>query len=211
MRIVVFGATGGTGRQLLRQALDAGHWVTAVARDPGAISLSHARLAVHRGNVLDLPTIVPHLEGADAALSALGIGYRRHATTVYSEGTANVLAAMEKAGAERLVCCSTSGLDLPPGATLAQRVMFGMILHRVLRAPYADMREMERRVRASQAAWTIVRAARLTNGEQTGRYRTGAEGALLGAWSISRADLAHYMLELVPDRTAAGTVVELAY
>lgn len=211
MRIVVFGPTGGTGRELVRQALAAGHTVTAVARNPHTLDLTGDRLSVVAGDVLDPSSIAPHVAGADAVLSALGIGYRRDATTVYSAGTGNVMAAMAEAGVKRLICVSTSGLDLPPGASLPQRVMFGMVLHRILRKPYTDMREMERRVRSSTTEWTIVRAARLTNGPRTGRYRIGMSGPLRGAWSISRADVAHYMLTQLDGRASAGSVVELAY
>jgi putative NADH-flavin reductase len=211
VRIAVFGPTGGTGRQLVRQALDAGHQVTALARNPQALDISHAGLAVHRCDVLDPADLPALLDGQDAVLSALGIGYHRYRTTVYSAGLGNVMDAMRKAGVSRLLCVSTSGLDLPAQATLGQRVMFGMILHRILREPYADLREMERRVRASDLDWTIVRAARLTNGPGTGRYRVGLDGPPRRAWSISRADVAHYLLTHLDDPHTLGRVAELAY
>jgi putative NADH-flavin reductase len=211
VRIVVFGATGGTGRQLVTQALDTGHTVTAVARRPAALDITHDRLSVRAGDVLEPDSIAPHLVGQDAVLSALGIGYRRHRTTVYSAGTANVMAAMRAAGVRRVVCVSTSGLDLPPDASAAQRLVFGAILHRLLREPYADMREMERRVRASDLDWTIVRSARMTNGARTGRYRVGTDGTLRRAWSIARADVAHYMVCCVADPATVGRTADLAY
>jgi uncharacterized protein YbjT (DUF2867 family) len=81
----------------------------------------------------------------------------------------------------------------------------------LLRKPYEDMSLMEELVRASAADWTIVRAARLTNGPLTGRYRTRAGANLPGAWSISRADLASYLLSQVEDAVAARETVEIAY
>lgn len=212
MRIVVFGATGGTGRQLVSQALAAGHVVTAVARRPGLLGITHQRLAVRGADVLDPGAVAPCVADQDAVLSALGIGYRRHRTTVYSVGLGNVIDAMGAAGVRRLSCVSTSGLQTPAGASLVQRVVFGAILQRVLREPYADMREMERRVRDSGLDWTIVRAARMTNGALTKRYRVGApDRPLRSAWSISRADVAHYLLAHLDDPATAKAVVELAY
>lgn len=211
MRIVVFGPTGGTGRQLVAQALAGGHAVTAVARRPEALDLDHPRLVVRRADVLDPAAVAACVCGQDAVLSALGIGYRRHATTVYSAGLGNVMDGMRSAGVRRLMCVSTSGLDIPPGASWGQRLVFGAILHRVLHKPYDDMREMERRVRASGLDWTIVRAARMTNGRLTGRYRVGTGAALPRAWSVSRADVAHYMLAHLDDRAVVGVAVDLAY
>jgi putative NADH-flavin reductase len=211
MRIVVFGPTGGTGRQLVAQALAGGHTVTAVARRPEALGVRHPHLVVRRADVLDPADVAACVAGQDAVLSALGIGYRRHRTTVYSEGLGNVMDGMRAAAVRRMICVSTSGLNVPPGASRGQRLVFGVILHRVLREPYADMREMERRVRTSGLDWTIVRAARMTNGELTGRYRVGSGIALPHAWSVSRADVAHYMLAHIEDRAVVGVAVDLAY
>ncbi len=212
MRLTIFGATGGTGQRLIEQALASGHQVVAVARRPEAVAVRHDRLRVLRADVLARPSLDPAVEAADAVISALGIGYRRHATTVYSAGTANVLAAMSGAGVRRLVCVSTAGLTLSADSSLLHRLVLQQVLHRLLRKPYEDMSRMEELVRASEADWTIVRAARLTNGPLTGRYRTKAGTNLPGAWSISRADLASYLLTQARD-AAAGVreTVEIAY
>jgi putative NADH-flavin reductase len=164
VHLTIFGATGGTGQRLTEQALAAGHRVTAAARRPQALTRRHERLRVVRADVLDPASLPPAVAGADAVISALGIGYRRHATTVYSAGTRNVIAAMAGAGVRRLVCVSTSGLTVPADGPLLHRLVLRHVLHRLLRKPYADMSLMEELVRASDADWTIVRAARLTNG-----------------------------------------------
>lgn len=211
MRLAIFGSTGGTGRRLTEQALASGHHVIAVARRPETVTVRHDRLRVVPGDVLAPASLDPAFDAADAVISALGIGYRRHVTTVYSAGTANVLAAMARAGVRRLVCVSTAGLTLSGDSSLLHRMVLQHILHRLLRNPYADMSRMEELVRASEADWTIVRAARLTNGPLTGRYRTRAGANLPGAWSISRADLASYLLTQVEDRAGVRDTVEIAY
>ncbi|MFL6075719.1 MAG: NAD(P)-dependent oxidoreductase [Mycobacteriales bacterium] len=210
-RIAVFGATGGTGRHLVTQALVRGHQVTAVARRPEAVP-AHPGLRVVRADVLDPDTLVEAVRGHDAVVSALGIGYRRHATTVYSDGTAHVLAAMAAAGVKRVTCVSTTSLGPPPfrADPLSWLVARGL-LHPMLRRPYADMRLMEERVQASGLQWTLVRAARLTNRRPTGRYRLAVDAKLAGAWSISRADLARYLLDSLDDPRTHGAVVEIAY
>ncbi|HEY0804756.1 MAG TPA: NAD(P)H-binding protein, partial [Pseudonocardiaceae bacterium] len=106
MRLAVFGATGGTGVQLIRQALRRGHRVTALVRRPEAMSIKNDHLAVIKGDVLTEGAADAAMDGTDAVVSALGIGYRRHATTVYSAGTANILAAMRGTGVDRLLVVS---------------------------------------------------------------------------------------------------------
>ncbi|GAB2846242.1 NAD(P)-dependent oxidoreductase [Lentzea nigeriaca] len=209
MKLAVFGATGGTGVELLRQALDAGHEVVALARDPGAVPVRHDRLHVRRGDVHDPDSVVGVVDGTAAVVSALGIGYRRHATTVYSAGTGNVIAAMRDAGVSRLLAVSTSSVRLPPRSRFAEYALARFVLHPLLKRPYADMRLMEQEVRASGLEWTLVRAARLTNGRRTGRYRVASD--LPGCWSISRADVAHYMLTRLTDAATFRSAVQIAY
>jgi putative NADH-flavin reductase len=208
MRVAVFGATGGTGRSAIRQALDAGDKVTALARRPDALAEFGDEITVVGGDVLDLGTVAQAVDGAEVVISALGIGMHRHATTVYSQGTANIVAAMRDAGAARLLVVSTSSLELPH--RVAERAV-AKVLHRILAKPYADMALMEDAIRTSGLDWTLVRAARLTNGSVTGRYRTAVDAKLRGCWSISRADVAHYCLTHAADAATVRHTVEIAY
>lgn len=209
MRIAVFGATGGTGQELLRQALALGHQVTALARRPQAVAVEDDGLRVVEGDVLRPEDVASVVAGADAVISALGIGMHRHATTVYSAGTGNVIDAMKAADVARLLVVSTSSLELPPPRRVAEYAV-SKILHAILAAPYADMALMENAVRTSGLEWTLVRAARLTHGAPTGRYRTRVDEKLPGCWSISRADLAAYLLERITDDQTHGRCVEIA-
>jgi putative NADH-flavin reductase len=211
MRLAVFGATGGTGIQLTRQALDRGHHVVALARRPDAVRLDHPRLRVVRGDVIVPGAADPVVDGADAVLSALGIGYHRNATTVYSEGIANILAAMGRARTSRLLVVSTSSLHLPDRRQLAEWLFTRFLLHPMLKRPYADMALMEQRVRQSGADWTLVRAARLTDGSGSQVYRTAVDRKLPRCWSISRADLGGYLLDHVQDPGVYRATVEIAY
>ncbi|MFJ8435610.1 NAD(P)-dependent oxidoreductase [Kitasatospora sp. NPDC094019] len=212
MNIVVFGATGGTGRHFLELAAEAGHSTVAFARDP--LALADARPGtIRQGDVLDPDAVARAVEGADAVVSALGIGYSRAATTVYSAGTDHILKAMRATGVPRVLCVSTTSMSpVPWRAAPFQRALTSWVLHPMLRRPYADMARMERLLlEDTELDWTLVRAARLTGGRARGRYRTAAGGRLPGAWSISRADLAHYLLAAVQESSGRREVVEIAY
>ncbi|HEX2132686.1 MAG TPA: NAD(P)H-binding protein [Actinophytocola sp.] len=211
MRLAVFGATGGTGRAVIAQALAAGDKVTALARDPAALAEFGDRITVVAGDVLDPDAVARVVTGSEAVISALGIGMRRHATTVYSQGTGNIVDAMRAEGTGRLLVVSTSSLEVPSPRRFAEWFLARFLLHKILAKPYADMALMERRVRASDVDWTLVRAARLTGGPVTGKYRTALGEKLRGCWSISRADVAHYLLAHVGDASTFRSTVEIAY
>jgi putative NADH-flavin reductase len=210
-RLAVVGATGGTGREVVRQALDAGMAVTALARRPESLPIAHLRLTVVKGDILCRHDARAVVAGNDAVISTLGIGHSRAATTVYSTGTASLLAAMRSTGVSRPICLSTSALQVGPAASWFQRMFTKHVLQRLLSRPYADMRRMEMLVRSSSAAWTVVRAARLTDGERTGTYRLGHRGTLPSNWSISRADLAECLLSLLGSPDSYRQTLDVAY
>lgn len=210
MRVAVFGSTGGTGLSAIEQAIEVGDKVTALARRPEALARFGDKINVVGGDVLDPAAVARAVAGAEVVISALGIGMHRHATTVYSQGTANIVSAMRTEGTRRLLVVSTSSLTPPPVKSFFEWLT-ARILHRILAAPYADMALMESGVRDSGVDWTLVRAARLTKGPVTGVYRTAVDAKLRGCWSISRADVAHYCLTHAADSTVFGRTVEIAY
>jgi putative NADH-flavin reductase len=207
MKLVVFGATGGIGSQVIEQALAAGHEVTAVARHPSAVTIQHERLEVIQGDVLQPDTIHESIAGKDAVVSALGV--RDFApTTVYSEGVANIMQAMQSAHVRRILCISASGLDPAIGW---QRLAAKLFLWRLLRNMYTDLVRMESELKTSGLDWTILRPPRFTNGPRTGRYQVVVNQQLSHGWRISRADIADYIVNHLNDRTTYSGLVELAY
>lgn len=198
MRLTVFGATGGTGTQVVRQALGAGHEVTAVVRDPARLTVpEHPHLKVLRADVMDPDAIVPAIEGADAVVSALGRRSGSGAGPVCTDGVRSILAAIDKAGVRRFAVVSAAGAYNDPDDGPVTRLLVKPLLQRLLREGFADTREMDRQVQASGADWTIVRPPQLTNGEPRGRYRTATDG-LVGR-RIARADLAQAILAALDD------------
>lgn len=202
MRLTVFGATGRIGTEVLGQALDAGHEVTAVVRDPSRIAVpATERLHVVRADPMDADAVTPAVKGADAVVSALG-PRRGGPVTVISEAAHAVLAAMRATGVRRLVIVSANGAYFDRGDDLISRRLVKPILQRVLREGFADLYRMEDLVRASDTDWTIMRPPMLTNRPRTGRYRTATD-AHVGT-TIARADVADAILAVLADPATIG-------
>lgn len=207
MQLTILGATGGIGGQLLSWALDAGHRVHALARNPEALRPAPGLTVVH-GDVLDADAVIDVVAGADAVLSALGPRGAK-APGLLAGAAANTVAAMAKTEARRLVCVSAAGAYV--AADPDRNWLTKVILPRVFAAQFADVRRMEEVVRESGLDWTLVRPSRLVNGPLTGRYRVAPDYAPRGGGKISRADVAHFIAgELTSDRWL-GAVPALAY
>jgi len=199
MKVLVFGSTGGTGRELLVQALDQNHTVTAYARDPAKIEdIQHSRLTVVRGDVLDATTVKSAVAGHDGILVAIGTGPSR--TTLREEGTRNIVEAMQSTGVKRLICQSSLGVgDSRTNLSfLTKYIIVGLFL----RHAFADHERQEAVVRKSSLDWTIVRPPHLKDGPRTGTYRHGfsTTDTRIKGW-ISRADVADFMLKQLVDDT----------
>ena len=206
-RVLIVGSTGGTGRQLVAQALERGYEVTALARDPAALAMEHPRLTVMRGDVLDPRSVDAAVRGQDVIVSALGHKRFFYPTRIQSAGTANLLAAMTTHGVRRFVCETSLGLGSSAGRLGLLFTFF--VIPVVLPFYFWDKARQERVIAASAADWVIVRPGALTNGPRRGRCRHGATvGNMLWGGRISRADVADFMLnQLESDtylRTAPG-------
>ncbi|UKS29435.1 SDR family oxidoreductase [Paenibacillus sp. HWE-109] len=209
MKIVVFGATGGTGRQVVTQAIELGHEVTVIARKPEAVNIGSERLEVIQGDVLDLSSFSKRIIGQDAVISALGVNHRKP-TTVYSEGTENIIKAMGEAGVRRFIGLSSSGLKIPDDMPWMVRQTIRFVIQPMFKYAYEDMARMEEKLRKSGLIWTVIRPPRLTNGPLSGAYRTALNQHLTKAQGISRADLASYMIKSVQDSASYQAIVEIS-
>ena len=169
MKLIVFGANGGTGEQVVDQALQAGHQVTAVVRRPAAFTLQHPRLTVFQGDVLQPVDFGSAFQGADAIISCLGT-HKWEPTTVYSQGITTIIQAMNAAGVTRLVCLSSVGIEVPPRSSWLIKLVTKYILQRLLKHLYKDMLRMEALLQKSSLNWTIIRPPQLTDAKRTGQY-----------------------------------------
>lgn len=207
MRLVVFGATGGIGMQVVQQTLERGHEVTVVARQPSALTIKHRCLEIVKGDVLDAATLQGPVTNKDVVISALG-ARDSGPTTIYSQGVANIIAAMQSAHVSRLFCVSASGLEPGP---LWQRWIAKPLLWLFLKNSYSDLVRMEDVVRRSSVIWTILRLPRLTNGPRVGQYQIAVNKHLQRGMQLSRADVADYIVRHLDDVAAHNALVEIAY
>lgn len=210
MNLLVIGATGGTGRELVKQALEQGHAVTAFARNPSAVRVVHERLTVVHGDVLDYDSIERAVQGKDAVLSALGHKRWFVKTTILSKGTKNIIAAMEKHGVRRFVCETTLGIGDTRGKLGLYYTLF--VVPFIVFFYFRDKEVQERLIRASSLDWGIVRPGQLTNGRTRGMYRHARNiGSYITTVTISRADVADFMLKQLTDNTYLRQTPAVAY
>jgi putative NADH-flavin reductase len=214
LKLLVIGATRGTGRQVMQQALAAGHAVVALARDPARVDVPQdvlaQRLSVVRGDVLDPSSLAPAMADRDAVISTLGVTSRAP-TTLYSAGMRNIIQAMRATGVRRLVAVSAWPLSSDDGDTLPARLLLKPLIWALLRPVYADMATMEDEIRTSGLDWTIVRPPRLTDKLPTGRYRTALNRSVRRGYVIARADLAGVILTLLDEPTAIRAAIGIGY
>jgi putative NADH-flavin reductase len=204
MKILVLGATGGIGLELVRQAIERGHSVTAFVRTPDRLKPFQSRMNVIQGDVLNRAELERTVEGHDAVLS--GFGPR----VPISKGDANLLrdfataltAAMQHVGVRRVVVVSTAFLfkdSILPPTYLFGRLFFPGIV--------VDASAMEGVIRASELDWTIVRPPQLTDKPYTGNYRVREEHLPRFGFNISRADVADCLIKTLDDRTSVRKIL----
>ena len=207
MKLTIVAATGGVGRELLDQAVAAGHDVTAVVRSPGKLSQA-VRAVTADLSAPDPAALESAFAGADAVLSGLGPHSNADAG-VASTGMPAIVAAMRATGVRRIVAVSAAPVgtvptrrrpDPPkhdPGDGFLMRYVLSHMANATLGKVFADLAEMEDILRESGLDWTVVRPPRLTGKPLTGAYRTAYGQNIRGGLSVPRADVAHLMLRVL--------------
>jgi putative NADH-flavin reductase len=210
LNILVIGANGGIGRQTVDIALGAGHRVTALVRNPANLTLTHANLEIVQGDIRIPETFEKYLENKDAVISALGESMDKP-TTLYSDGNRNLLREMKKMNVKRAFFISASAIEVSPVQPFFIRLVTKFIVQKLFGHGYADQRIMEKLIKESDINWTIMRPPRLTDKPVTGHYRVAINTFLKNCLSISRADVAHFMINNITNETTYKVVVEIAY
>jgi putative NADH-flavin reductase len=206
MKLLILGPTGGTGQQLVSQALDAGYQVTAFARSPDKIASRHDRLRIVAGDFLDAGNpLGDAMRGQDAVVSALGRGLSFKSENLIQRSVPSILSAMQSHGVQRLVFTSAIGV----GETVHHVPLVPRLMARFpLRNIYADKVIGDDLIRRSALAWTLVQPAMLTDGPLTRSYRAGERLDMRGVPKISKADVAHFILtEIEASRYIRKTVL----
>ena len=221
MKLALLGATGGVGREILNQALAAGHSVTAVVRNPSKLS---AEVDVVR---LDLASpdgeiLADALRDAEAVICAVGPNRAAQAGIV-APATAAIAHAMDSAGVRRLVVISAAPVGVvpsthrphppryDPGDDLLMRYLLSPLIRRLFGPVYTDLADMEDLLRDGSLDWTAIRPPRLTSGRLTRTYRTAIDRNVRHGLFISRRDVAHLMLTVLQQRETVRHSVGVAY
>ena len=209
MKLVIFGANGTVGAQVVQQALEQGHVVTAFVRNLTKLNIQHPQLSFTQGDVMDTPAVEQAIQGQDAVICVLGSG-KQLKSTIRSEGTQQIIQAMKKVGVRRLICQSTLGAGDSWGYLdfFWKYIMVVFILRQV----FADLERLVALVREINLDWTIVRPSAFTDGPRTGRYRhsfpsTDRDITL----KISRADVADFILKQLSDQSSLRQASGLSY
>ncbi len=209
MKLTVFGATGGVGRQIVAQALEQGHQVTAFTRRPEKLDQSHGNLRVVAGDVLDPVAVMSAIEGQDGVLCALGMPLLNR-EKLRARGTKIIVRAMEETGVRRLICLSALGAG--DSRDILPFHYKYLIIPLFMRRLYADHELQECHVKSSHLDWVIVRPGNFSNGRHTGCYRHGFTAADRSLkLKISRADVADFMLKKLADAADLYRTPSLSY
>ena len=208
MNILVFGATGATGQQVVKQALSRGHRVTAFVRRPEALETADNVRIVVGDATRDKSKIAEAMSGQELVISTLGRRNSFRSDHLISRSMEAIVPSMEQAGVRRMTLMSSFGV----GESLRDAPLIPGIMYRVLlKDIFADKETAERGLRASGLDWTIVYPVLLTNGPLTEQYRVGERLDLHGISKISRADVAHFILTEAENRRFVQKVAVISY
>jgi putative NADH-flavin reductase len=207
MKVIVFGATGTVGIQLLKQALQQGYGVTAFTRTPEKLkSLPRTNLKILKGDILNPQDVENAIYNHDAVLCAIGDGNKG---SVRAVGTKNIITAMQRQGIRRLICQTTLGLGESQGNLnfFWKHIMFGLLLKKA----FQDHQLQEQYLIDSNLDFTMVRPSAFTDGEVTRNYKIGFDGNYKNlSLKISRADVADFMLQQLTKREYLKSAVSIS-
>jgi putative NADH-flavin reductase len=207
MRLLIVGASGGTGKALVDQAMRRGHTLTLLVRNHKSVSSHRGMIRIWKGDVLDPEAVDDAMSGQDAVLCSLGTGITFRPVKVFSQGTANLLAAMQKHSVPRII--AVTGIGAGDSRGHGGFLYDSIVLPLVLRTIYEDKDRQEQLIRKSDREWVIVRPGFLTDEGMKGEYKvlTGMDGVVAG--HISRADVAAFMLAQLTTGEYLGKTVLL--
>lgn len=193
MKIVVFGASGRTGLLTVFQALEKGHHVTAFARNTTSVTIQHKNLQLIQGDILEYETVKKAVEGQDVVISTLGVESRKY-TTVLSDGTANIILAMNELKVKRFICMSSVGILGNDSGFWFGKIILPLFLKQV----FEDKKRQMKLLQESNLEWVLIRPVGLTDAPKTGKYQI--YDMIPGSSKIPRADVADFILKLMTDK-----------
>lgn len=204
MKIIVFGATGGVGQSVVKQAVENGFEVTAFVRTPEKLQTTHEKLTIIKGDAFNQQEVTAAIAGHDAVVSCLGSSQGMKKSTELQDMVKNIVAGMQEQEVKRIVYTASAGIynELPG---ISGKLMMGM-----LKNALTDHRAAVDWIESHGLNYTIVRPMGLTNGPFSGQYREAAEGVPEKAKSIARADVAHFILKALKNPQYENTSIGIA-
>jgi len=210
MAIFLFGATGGTGKEILTKLLEQKHKVTVLVRNPDDLNIVDENLEIIRGNIYNSEDYQGELGKCDLVISALGTGTSRKPTEVYSKGGQHIITAMRKSNIKRLITLTATAFD--PSDPATRNFIVRYIVQPLFKNIYSDMQKWETILENSNGIdWTIVRPSRLLNGKEKGRYRIQLDHCPKGGTKINRGDLADFIVRQISSEKYVHQKVAIAY
>lgn len=204
MKIIVFGATGGVGQSVVKQALEKGFEVTAFVRTPKKLEIAHGHLTVIQGDAFNPEEVEAAIAGHDAVVSCLGSDQGMKKSTELQEMVKNIVAGMQAHGVKRIVYNASAGIHNElPGVN-------GKLIMGMLKNALTDHRAAADWIEAHGLNYTFVRPMGLTNAPFSGKYRESASGVPKNSRSIPRADVAHFILKALTDAQYENTSIGIA-
>ena len=205
MKLAIFGATGKTGIELVKQALEQGHAVTAFVRDAARLAIENERLSLVSGDAFDSASVAQAVKGQDAVICVLGAGSDLKKTTVRTAGTINIISGMQKNNVKRLIVVTAMGVgESWDTLSLFNKFFFATLL----KSSREDHETQEAAVRESGLDWTIIRPSGLTDTPRTGVYEVG-ENIPAATSKIARADIADLILKELEQNALIGKAVTI--
>ncbi|MGE5107773.1 MAG: NAD(P)-dependent oxidoreductase [Sphingobacteriales bacterium] len=209
MKIIIFGASGTTGHELVKQALASNYFVTAFVRNPSKLNIENDKLKVIQGDVKDYAVVENAIKEQDAVLSVLGVTKPLKKDPIVIEGIKNIIKAMEKQNVKRLVYLSF--LAVGQGRKDAG-FMIKNIISRIVHNEIEDHQVKEQLIKDSNLEWTIIHPPKLTNGIKKAVYRIGENIKSTSFLpTLSRADLAGFMIKQINDNSFLRKTVRIMY
>jgi len=206
MNIAVFGATGKTGLEIVKQTLEGGHNVTAFVRDPARLAIANKNLHLVTGDVFDIASVAQAIKGQDAAICALGAGSDLKKTTVRASGTSNIIKGMQQNSVKRLMVVTAMGIgESWDTLSMINKFFFAVLL----KSSRDDHEAQEAAVKESGLDWTIIRPSGLVDTPRTGVYDFG-ENIPAKTSKIARADVADLIIKELEQNSNIGKALTIS-
>lgn len=207
-KLAIFGSTGGTGLAVIQQALAQKHELTALVRTPSKLNMEHEHLKVVQGDAMNYEDVLRVIEDKDVVICCLGTR-AKDKNMVRADGTQNIVRAMKAAKVQKLICQTSLGYG--DTAVMMPWYMKYLIIPYLLKNAFKDHQLQERIIEQSNLDWVIARPASLTNGAKTETYKANFPTTEKIKLRISRADVAHFMLQQVESDRYLHEKVGLSY